>query len=229
MKRSIFFTILLALGLVFLVACNGSDGTSNATQNGNGEDLQTTTPPTYETTMSPIVEGSGDENASNYTDETTLSFNIETHDTDFAYHHADFTLNIAPARDDLLAAFEYLHEFDFYEGYDFYEFHGMEQGDSLVIWADVPLSELWIMTIYPDFLPDRVIYVLSSTYFITSTLLPGQALVVRNYMGLGSFPWSGITFFADGSYRQHYFAKSHNHSDSPNYFGIRPVEVRVAE
>jgi len=156
-----------------------------------------------------------------------LSNVVAAQDTDFTYNHADFAIHIASARDDLLAAFGYLHEFDFYEGYDFYQRHGREEGDSIVIWADVPLSSVWVMTISPDFHADGVIYELDSTHFMAESLLPGQALVIRNYMGLGSFPWSGITFFAEGSYRQHYFAKMHNHTDSPNFFAIWPVEVRI--
>jgi len=221
MNRRIFFAILLALGLIFLVACNGSSDTSNNTQNGDVSHQQ-------EPEIPPATEHNNNEaTIGNNTDETASAFHVTTQDTDFTYYHADFTINIAPARDDLLAAFEYLYEFDFYEGYDFYELYGMEQGDSFVIWADVPLSDLWLMTMYPDLLSDDFIYVLSSTYFTTDSLLPGQALVVRNYMGLGSFPWRGVTFFAEGSYSQHYLAVNHDHTDSPNHFAIWPIEVRI--
>ena len=85
------------------------------------------------------------------------------------------------------------------------------------------------MTIYPDFIDDELIYMLNSTHFVADSLLPGEAIVVRNYIGLGSFPWSGITFFVDGSDRQHYFAKMHNQTDTPNRFAIWPIEVNMAE
>jgi len=152
-----------------------------------------------------------------------ISVDIEMQDAYFTYHHEGFAINIAPARDDLLAAFGHLYEFDFYES------HGTEQGDSLVIWASEPLSDVWITTFHPNFEAEEFIYVLNGTHFITDSLFLGQAVVIRNYMGHGSFPWSGITFFTNTSDRQYYFAKMHNHTDTPNRFAIWPIDIKVAE
>jgi len=150
-----------------------------------------------------------------------ISTEIEMQDTDFSYQHVNFSINIAPARDDLLAAFGHLYEFDYYD------IHGTDWGDSVVIWADVPLSDVWLISFYPDFESDEFIYVLNDGHFITGVLAPGQAIVIRNYMGRGTFAWSGVTFFTNTSERQYYFAQDHNRSDTPNRFAIWPIDVRV--
>jgi len=150
-----------------------------------------------------------------------ISTEIEMQDTDFSYQYDNFSINIAPARDDLLAAFGHLYEFDYYDIY------GTSEGDSLVIWVNAPLSDVWLISFYPDFESDELIYVLNSTHFITETLMPGQAIVIRNYMGRGTFAWGGVTFFTHTSERQYYFAQDHNRTDTPNRFTIWPIDVRA--
>jgi|GEM_PF-2248658 len=150
-----------------------------------------------------------------------ISTEIEMQDTDFSYQHENFSINIAPARDDLLVAFGHLYEFDYYDIY------GTSGGDSFVIWADAPLSDVWLISFYPDFETDELVHVLNRTHFITETLMQGQAIVIRNYMGRGTFPWSGVTFFTHTSERQYYFAQDHNRSDTPNRFAIWPIDVSV--
>jgi len=137
---------------------------------------------------------------------------------DFTYNHANFTINIAPATDDLLAVFEHIHEIDYYE------VRGFLQGDRLVIWADVPLRDFGITNLSHDFVGDEIVYYHISTHGRIDSLLPGQAFVINNYVGMGTFPWSGFMFM-DPTYELRYFAMMHNHSDLPHHVGIWPIIV----
>ena len=154
--------------------------------------------------------------------ELSIEWSIEPQDTDFSYYHVDFTINIAPARDNLLAAFEYIHEMDYYE------LRGVADGDRLVIWADVPLSDFAVIDIRNDFIGDEWVWLLYGSYGRVDSLLPGQGYVISNYLGMGTLPWSGLSFIDENDQR-HYFFMQHDQSDSPNVFILGSIEVAEGE
>ena len=199
MKRLINLAIGI-IGILLIAGCANSDS-----NNGNVIDVS--------------FENSG--NASTYilpSPEPSDEWNIETQDTDFTYYHDNFTLNIAPARDDLLAAFEYIHEMDYYE------VRGFLQGDRIVIWANIPLRDFEVVNVRDDFVDGEWFFIAYGSYGRVDLLMPGQAFVINNYVGMGTLPHSGFTFL-DTNNRRHHFAMQHNQSDSPNVFVVMQIDV----
>jgi len=65
-------------------------------------------------------------------------------------------------------------------------------------------------------------FTVAESYLITETLQAGEAIIVNGYVGVGSMPWSGITFTTAPGER-HFFAISHDSSDSPNWFVLLDI------
>ena len=94
----------------------------------------------------------------------------------------------------------YMHVFNYEElrGHDFdYPTDGTVFGDTLMITTDVPLSQFAVVDMRPDISDDG--YTLYDVYpFMfggVADFLPGQAYVIHSYIGVGTLPWSAITFF----------------------------------
>jgi hypothetical protein len=79
------------------------------------------------------------------------------------------------------------------------------------------LFQLEIINITNDFVEDELIFIPNARHGMVDVLHPGQVYVVNHYIGMGTLPWSGITF-SDEHGERHYFFKQHDHSDSPNVF-----------
>ncbi|MCL1843362.1 MAG: hypothetical protein FWF79_06075, partial [Defluviitaleaceae bacterium] len=60
-------------------------------------------------------------------------------------------------------------------------------------------------------------FTVTESFLIAEALLPSEVIIINGYVGLGSLPWSGITFTTAPGER-HFFAFNHDNSDSPNRF-----------
>ena len=58
--------------------------------------------------------------------------------------------------------------------------------------------------------------------FITEVLQAGEGIVIRDYVSMGTLPWSAITFTTAPGER-HFFAINHDNSDSPNRFMLLDI------
>jgi len=95
--------------------------------------------------------------------------------------------------------------------------HGSNIGDTLLIRALVPISEVKIVYIEPGFTdPDTAYFVSSDTINVAENVLPSEGIIIKDYMGLGSFPWSAISFL-DENGDKWYFAISQNNADQLIY------------
>jgi len=105
-------------------------------------------------------------------------------------------IQIALATDELLSSFGYHYGFDYTHIREARDGGEVEyfNGDTLVIWADVPLRDLAVLFIDNDAIDGEVIFIPIQRFDITDILIPGQALVISSYVGFGTLPWSGISF-----------------------------------
>jgi len=101
----------------------------------------------------------------------------------------ELTLQIDVATDELLRRLGGIHQVDL--GAPEYG-----EGVTLVIWANKPLSNFGVVALSPDFLEDRDEwgFELVEKFGYTERLLPSEAFVVENYMGLGTLPHRGVSF-----------------------------------
>jgi len=115
-------------------------------------------------------------------------------------------LSISHASDELLGTFNYLHEVDYTILREARAGEAVEHFDGvrLVIWADVPLYDVALISITNDFIDDELVYIPVDTFGRVEELLPGQAFVINSYVGLGTLPASGISFVSVSGER-HYF------------------------
>jgi len=134
-------------------------------------------------------------------------------------------LYVATATDLLLGSFTSLHEVDYMQ------LHGWEGdpwGDRLVIWSSMPLFELELMGVVADMLGDDFVYIPLNRYGRVDALLPGEGFLLTNYIGMGTLPWSGITFVDEAGNRYHFWLQ-HDHSDSSNRFFLGQFTDRSDE
>jgi len=122
---------------------------------------------------------------------------------------SELKIQIALADDDFLSTFEYLHQFDYREVFAARDEISIEEiaegGARLVIWANQPLTDFGALFFTNDFVNDELFFIPIDSFGTVPKLQPTEAFVIDNYMGLGTFPWSGVTF-VDDSGRQRYFA-----------------------
>jgi len=136
-------------------------------------------------------------------------------------------LYIHEAKDALLSRFNTLHEFSYNE------VHGMdfENGIGLVIWADTTLRDISLIRLGNDILEGGdLILIPIGTYGTVAELPPGDAFVIVGYFGMGTMPWSGISFI-DESGTTRYFSIQDNRRGFPHdpRFGLFEFPNRTAE
>ena len=101
---------------------------------------------------------------------------------------------------------EFLSTFDNIHYFDFGSTHG--EGAKLVIWANQPLADFVVVTLSSDVLEDdrdRWGFIPHETYGSAVELLPGEAFVIKNYMGLGTLPHNGVTFVDESGVKRYFF------------------------
>jgi len=127
-------------------------------------------------------------------------------------------IQIEVATDELLDTFTHIHEADYYL------VRGSTNGLTLVIWADVPLAELAILDFSNDSTEDAILFIPIGTYGQIDVLQPGESFIIINYIGVGTLPWSGITFVdEDGVTR--YFWMQENQSDYGDRFFLNEFKT----
>jgi len=125
----------------------------------------------------------------------------------------------------LLASFEYAHEVDYTEFIAMRDGERLEPwGDRIAIWSSTPLFQLEVINITGDFVDDEVVFVPNDSYGMIDVLYPGQVYLIVNYVGMGTLPWSGITFL-DEQGERYYFFMQHDNSDSDNVFMIGQFRI----
>ena len=113
-------------------------------------------------------------------------------------------IQISLVSDEFLSGFDYLHEFDYWHVHEWIGDYDNHTGDRLVIWANAPMRDFAVMRAANDFIDDEFFYIPLSIYGHVDEVLPGQAYVIHRYVGMGTLPWSGITF-VDEYDEQRYF------------------------
>ena len=97
-------------------------------------------------------------------------------------------VQIADATDALLSGFSRLHAFDYSL------VHGAEYGADIIMWADVPMGDFSIITVDREFTDDAVYIFVVDTWAAADAVLPGEAVVINGYHGIGTLSASGFTF-----------------------------------
>jgi len=99
------------------------------------------------------------------------------------------------------------------------------QGDDMLIGATRQIYNVSLMQIervFDDFW-DRYGYSSPNEgIFITEFLRAGEGIVIRDFVSMGTLPWSAITFTTAPGER-HFFAINHDNSDSPNRFMLLDI------
>jgi len=110
------------------------------------------------------------------------------------------SLQIAVATDELLVGFDTVHRADL-------RTPGMDYGTDLLIWADQPISNVFIMALQATEIPgrDEWGYAPLHDFGHVIQLLPNEAFLVANYTGLGTLPHRGISFINESGTEQRVF------------------------
>ncbi|MCL2564463.1 MAG: hypothetical protein FWE24_01460 [Defluviitaleaceae bacterium] len=117
-----------------------------------------------------------------------------------------FEIQIALVSDDSLNTFERILELDYSivraarDGID----NGLTNGENLVIWANQPLRDFSVLLIGNDFINDEIFFIPVESFAFVSELSPEEAFVINNYFGLGTLPWSGITFIDENDIKRYF-------------------------
>jgi len=134
----------------------------------------------------------------------------------------ELIIQIDAATEERLSTFANLHQVDI-------DMHGHGEGTTLVVWANQPLSRLALVMLESYWLEDMDTWGFrphdNIGYVIT--LLPGEAYVIKNYMGQGTLPHRGISFFDNDKNDTRVFFFQENHA-YPNHGGrwiIQEIET----
>jgi len=107
---------------------------------------------------------------------------------------------------------------------------GDQIGDALLIQTNMPLRDFAVILIGNDTLEDEdgIIFIPTETFGMVAEFLPGEAFVIKSYFGVGTIPWSGITFLDDEDV-QRYYAIVQDHSGLLDPYLLIPFEDRTEE
>jgi len=136
-------------------------------------------------------------------------------------------LYIHEATDMLLSRFDALHKFS----YNVVHESDFENGAWLVIWADTTLRDVSLIRLGHDILEDGdLILIPAGVFGVVDELPPGEGFVIVGYFGMGTLPWSGISF-VDESNTTRYFFMQDNRRGYPHdlAFGLFEFPDRTAE
>jgi len=102
----------------------------------------------------------------------------------------ELIIQIDVATDELLSTFTNLHQADL-------DVLGHGEGVSLVVWANQPLPHFAVVVLGHNWLEDVGAYGFRSqdSFGYADMLLPGEAFVIENYMGAGTLPHRGVSFY----------------------------------
>lgn len=118
---------------------------------------------------------------------------------------------VAIATDEILAMFGYLHEVDYNEVFEASRgFSFDDEGDTLVMWSSQQLQDVNLIGIEPGYNEHGTWFHVAESVFSLEELLVGEALLINNYYGMGTFPVSGISFSDEEGTK--YFTMQHDQS-----------------
>ncbi|MCL2398361.1 MAG: hypothetical protein FWC91_01290 [Defluviitaleaceae bacterium] len=118
----------------------------------------------------------------------------------------EFEIQINFANDDFLRTFDHIHELDYSvvrtarDG----SADGLTGGDNLMIWANQPITDFAVLLIVNDIIDEELIFIPLDSFGTLSELNPNEAFVINNYWGLGTLPWSGITFTEESGIKRYF-------------------------
>ena len=111
-------------------------------------------------------------------------------------------LYIHEATEALLSRFYTFHEFNYNVVHD----SDFENGTWLVIWADTTLRDISLIRLGHDILEDgNLILIPAGVYGAVDELPPGEGFVIVGYFGMGTLPWSGISFVDENNITRYFF------------------------
>ena len=123
----------------------------------------------------------------------------------------ELNIQIALADETLLSTFSHIHEVNYADVHEVY-FGTIESDVTLVIWANIPLQNFALLTFSPEPIGDETLFIPINTFGKIDTLKPNEAFAINSYIGMGTLPWSGITF-VDESGLSRYFAMQQSQMD----------------
>ena len=134
----------------------------------------------------------------------------------------ELKIQIDVATDELLNTFANLHRVDI-------RIPGDSEGVTLVVWANHALPSFAVITLTHDLLEDSDEWGFRPTDSFGSAemLLPGEAFVIENYMGLGTLPHRGISFSDEngGNTRVFFFQENHAYPEHGGQWIIQEIEA----
>ena len=198
--------IILIIAAIALAACDGETVTEQTFTQGTAYEMLNTPAP-----------------SANLPDEP------QQHESTPEIVLVEIEIQIAFADDEFLNSFDYIHELDYSEvciirsgGYD----DGLTDGDRLMIWANKPVSNFAVILIGNEEINGELIFFQLGHFGMTSELSPNEAFVINNYWGLGTLPWSGITYMDENGVIR-YFTLQQSMQDGSWHFN--EFENRVSE
>ena len=102
-------------------------------------------------------------------------------------------------------------------------------GDAILIQTNMPLRDFAVILIGHDTLEDDgIIFVPTDKFGMIAELLPGDAFIIKSYLGVGTVPLSGITFIDEDDV-QRYYAIVQDHSGLLDPYLLIQFEDRTDE
>jgi len=134
----------------------------------------------------------------------------------------ELEIQIVTATDEFLGTFTNIYQADLGTP-------GYTEGATLVIWANQPLFHFNVAMLIPDLLEDRDEWGFRATDSFGSAeiLLPGEAFVIKNYMGLGTLPYRGVSFTDENgeNIRVFFFQENHAYPEHGGQWIIQEIEA----
>ena len=130
----------------------------------------------------------------------------------------ELKIQIGIATDELLSTFTNLHHA-----------HLNQSGVNLAVWANQPLPHLAVVALEPEWLDgsDEWGFIPRDSLGYVEMLLPGEGYVIMNYMGLGTLPHMGISFFDEEvrETRVFFFQENHAYPEHGDRWVIHEIEA----
>ena len=107
------------------------------------------------------------------------------------------------------------------------------QGDTIFVEASEAMYDVTLIRFTNDW-DDRaneITFILTDYIAVAEVIWPDKGLLIHGYMGLGTLPWSGISFYttAREPRERHFFAIDHDQSDSHNWFMIWEITDQMRD
>jgi len=112
-------------------------------------------------------------------------------------------------------------------------FNFAEQGDTIFVEASEAMYDVTLIRFTNDWdeRAEEIIYILTDSLDVAEVVWPDEGILIHGYMGLGTLPWSGISFYTTSREprERHFFAIDHDQSDSHNWFMIWEITNQMRD